>query len=201
MSRRRVSFTWVAVLLVPLMLGCSSSEAESPEELVEKARATGTRAAGDADFSEALKLTERALEEDETFVPAHNVRINILLEMGRLDDVAAQAQRLYEVEPTPDNHLYWCMAKEAANDDASSQKACYSDVVDSVEQSLETPATNANYVMALKLLESPKFDDAVERYIAVQESEAAQEMARFQFIERDRDAVISDLFRVPSSGS
>jgi hypothetical protein len=93
------------------------------------------------------------------------------------------------------------MAKEAANDDASSQKACYSDVVDSVEQSLETPATNANYVMALKLLESPKFDDAVERYIAVQESEAAQEMARFQFIERDRDAVISDLFRVPSSGS
>ncbi|PAU76416.1 hypothetical protein CK501_15890 [Halovibrio salipaludis] len=201
MSRGRVSFMWVAVLVVPLMLGCSSSAAESPEELVEKARATGARASGNADFTEALKLTEQALEEDEAFVPAHNARINILLEMGRLDDVAAQAQRLYEVQPTPDNHLYWCMAKEAASDDDSGQKACYSDVVDSVEQSSETPATNANYVMALKLLESPKFDEVVERYIVEQESDAAREMARFQFIERDRETVINNLFRVSSSGS
>lgn len=194
MSLRRVSFTWVAALVASFMLGCSSSAGESPEKLVDKAREKLTSASGNAGLEEALKLIERALQEDKAYVPAHNARINILLEMGRLDDVAAQARRLYEAEPNPDNHLYWCMAQEAANRDVTARKACYSNVVDSVEHDSETPAIHADYVMALKLLESPKFDEAVAHYIAEQESEAAKEMARFQFVERERGTVINDLF-------
>lgn len=57
-----------------------------------------------------------------------------------------------------------------------------------------SPQKDTNYLMALKLGNSPEFEGRVWAYLEAQESEPAREMAEYLFLERSRDEVIGELF-------
>lgn len=177
-----------------ILASCGTHANQTPAELNAEAVEIMRGGADDRELQEVLELTSQAIEKEKDFLPARNTRINALLQLGDLDRVADEAEAIASIDGNPENQLYLCMAREAAQPGYSGQQSCYSGVVDVMEKNGRSPAKDANYLMAMKLANHPGFEASVWHYIENQESEPARELAKFRFIENSRDEVLSSYF-------
>lgn len=185
-------------LLIPsvllLIVSCGTHAGPTPEELNAQAITIIQAGADERELKQVLDLTSQAIEKRNDYLPARNTRITALLQLGELEQVVEEAEAIASVDGNPENELYLCMAREAAQPGYPGQQACYSEVIDLMDKSGRSSASDANYLMAMKLANHSEFESAVWRYVENQDSEAAREVARFMFIEISRDNILSSYF-------
>lgn len=182
----------LAVLLI--LASCGTHANQTPAELNAEAVEIMRSGADEQELRKVLELTSQAIEKENDFLPARNTRVNALLQLGDLDRVAEEAEAIASIDDNPENQLYVCMAREAAQPGYTGQQSCYSEVVDLMERNGRSPVKDANHLMAMKLANHPEFEASVWEYIENQESEPARELAEFMFIESSRDEVLSSYF-------
>ncbi|WP_372972175.1 hypothetical protein [Marinobacter sp.] len=184
----------LALAAVLLLASCSTHAEQSPEDLNAEALQLMHSGADQQELERVLELTGKAIELDRAYLPARSVRINALIQLGKLDRVVQEAEEMASIDNSPENLLYACMAQEMANPGYPGQQLCYSDIAGQMEGDGRSPETDASLLMALKLANNAGFESAVWDYIENQESEAAREVAEYLFIERSRDEVLNSYF-------
>jgi tetratricopeptide (TPR) repeat protein len=182
-------------MVIGLAGACSTDANERSEQLTEEAREILRGGQSEKQLTEALELTRRATDADETYIPAYTTRINILMRQGKADALAQQAEKLVEIEPHYENRLYLCMAQEFANPEQEGTKDCYQGLADEMEAEGRASAAEETYLLALRMAGDDTFDQALERYMSDLDSEVAREMAHFKFVEGRRDEIIQRLFQ------
>ena len=78
----------LALAAVLLLASCSTHAEQSPEDLNAEALQLMHSGAGQQELERVLELTGKAIELDRAFLPARSVRINALIQLGKLDRVA-----------------------------------------------------------------------------------------------------------------
>ncbi len=180
--------------ILMIIVSCSAQSVETPEKLNARALQILQSPQDQRDLKTALKLTGQALKQDSEYLPARSTRINIFLQMDRLDQVLGEAREILAVNDTPENQLYACMAREVAEPGWQGQVKCYLKVAQRMEDEKPDPLMNPTYLMAIKLAGVIGFKEAAWSYIKNQKSEAAREMAKYMFIESTRDDILQKYF-------
>ncbi|MFO7788756.1 MAG: hypothetical protein R6W87_13500 [Halospina sp.] len=180
------------VLIIVLLSGCSTDEEESAASLTEEAQQILVDSSEERGLDKALELTQRATEADPSYVPAYTARINILKRMGKAEGIVKATERLAELQTNHENRLYLCMAQEATGESDGKNSECYRQVVEEIESESKTSAGKETYLLALRLAEDDDFEEELDAYLKSLDSDVAQDMAQFKFIESTR----SDLLQV-----
>lgn len=164
------------VVMLAILVACTEGS-ESPttaDELHERAQSSLGRSATAQDHQSALELLDEALRIDPDHVPSLRSQVRLLVRAGRDRKALERARRLAEVSGQTSDQLYRCMLIERVERENQAPLSCYRDVVERYEAP-ETPQIerDLNYLVALKLADSPRLSDQIEQHKA--RSEASKE--------------------------
>lgn len=184
-------------LILLLMTGCSTSSDESPKRLTEEAVKLTSPASGEAELRRSLGLLNEAIDLNDEYLPARKQRVRVLVRLGELTEAASEADAVAELSGSPQDYFFQCMAREASNPEYSDHQECYIEASRRYESSVEEPATDINYVLALKLANSGRFERTADQFLDSLTADASREIFKPLLLESDRDQIISDLFYQP----
>lgn len=184
----------LAIIIVLLLTGCSASSGESSERLTEEAVTLSAPSSDDAEFRRSLGLLDEAIEQEDEYLPARKQRIRVLVRLGALDAAAEEAKAVAELSGSPQDYFFQCMAREASEPEYKERQECYIEASRRYESSFDEPATDINYVLALKLADSDQFESAAEQFLDSLTAEASRDLFEPLLRQSDRDQIISDLF-------
>ena len=181
-------------IIVLLLTGCSTSFDESSKRLTEEAATLTSPASDDAELRRSLGLLDEAIELDDAYLPARKHRIGVLVRLGELDAAADEAKAVAQLSGSPQDYLFQCMAREVSEPEYKERQECYIEASRRYESAFDEPATDINYVLALKLADSDRFESAAEQFLDSLPAEASRDLFEPLLHQSDRDQIISDLF-------
>lgn len=186
---------WPPLLLAVffLLIGCIDVQQDDPESINDQALAKLSQAADPDGLKGPLSLTERAIAIDPEYLPAHQTRLNILLELGRYDEAQDQAHTLVAINPTDENRLIACMIREVSSESVNTPTNCYEDLKSRIARNDSDFRGNETYLMALKLSDSPDFDKTAKRHIESLAPGPPQDIARFTLLESSREELLDQI--------
>ncbi|MDN3517519.1 hypothetical protein QWY84_07860 [Aquisalimonas lutea] len=157
------------VVMLAILVACTEGS-ESPttaDELHERAQSALGRSGTAQDHQRALELLDEALRIDSNHVPSLRSQVRLLVRAGRDREALGRARRLAEVSGQASDQLYRCMLIERVERENPVPLSCYHDVVERYETP-ETPQIerDLNYLVALKLADSPRLSDQLEQHKA-----------------------------------
>lgn len=182
------------LMIVSVLVGCSTSSGESAKRLTEKAVTLTTPASGKAELHQSLSLLDEAIALDDEYLPAKQQRVRVLVRLGRLDEAAEEANSVAELTGRPQDYFFQCMAREASKPEYREHKECYREAGRRYESQLDEPATDVNYILTLKLAGSDQFEKAAENFLDSLSAQASQELFEPLLRQSARDEIISDIF-------
>lgn len=186
--------TLLLSLALVILAGCSVSAGESSEHLTEKAMASISAASDEAELNSALRLLEEAIELDSGYLPARKQKTQVLVRLGQLVPAVEEAKQVAVLSGSPQDHFFLCMVQEASNPHSEEHQACYLESSRRYESSFASPATDINYVLALKLADSDQFEKAANQFLDSLTVDASRELFEPLLFESTRDGIIDDLF-------
>ncbi|MFC4260105.1 hypothetical protein ACFOZ5_13860 [Marinobacter lacisalsi] len=151
-------------------------------------------ASGEAELRQSLGLLDEAIELDGEYLPARKQKVRVLVRLGKLGEAADEASSVAELSGSPQDYFFQCMAREASNPDYKQRQECYMEAGRRYESRLDEPATNVNYVLALKLADSDRFETAADRFLDSLAADASRELFEPLLRQSDRDQIINDVF-------
>lgn len=182
------------LMVVAVLVGCSTSSNESAELLTQEAVALTTPASGDAELRQSLGLLDEAIALDNAYLPAKQQRVRVLVRLGWLDEAAEEASAVAELTGRPQDYFFQCLAREASEPGNKERGECYREAGRRYEMQLDEPATDVNYVLALKLAGSDQFESAADDFLGSLSVQASRELFEPLLRESDREQIISDIF-------
>lgn len=189
----------VVVFCLVLLSGCNlRGNQPTANQLNEKGVKLLTSAAGDPEqLRLAVAKFEQAVVKDPTLVAAHANRVNALVQLGDHEAALAGAKRVAELRHAPQDQLLGCAIQEVGELVAEDPRGCYEEAALAIRQSSPAGDLDANYVVALKLAESPHFPQAAQRFIRSLESYGEREIYASLLLVDAREDILHSL--VPPS--
>lgn len=187
------------ILLVAftILAACAqSSTGDSAEELTSEAQSI-LRDKGRSEYNtEAMKLLDRAIEFDPDYLPARQERLNQYLAEQEIRAAVEESGEIVRIKDIPETRLFHCMLREFKNPDFEDRKDCYSSVAESIA-TRNKPHTDLNYVLALKLADSPAFKRQAKRHLDNLEHREVKALAEKLLFEKSRKQLIRAYLPIP----
>ena len=187
--------TMIALALI-ILTSCAQADNETATELTNEAqsilRETGRRVYN----AEAGNLLDQALEKDPDYLPARQERLNLLLLNQEPDAAVEEAEEIARISDIPESRLFYCMLREHQDMNGPGRDACYVDVADRIATNNSKPYTDLNFVLALKLADSPDFRATAKKHIAQVDHEEVRALVASLLFEKDREALIESYLPV-----
>lgn len=184
----------LVLMIVFVLAGCSASSNESAERLTEEAVTLTSPAADNAELRHSLDLLEKAIDLNESYVPAKKQRVRVLIRLSKFNETAEEARSIADLTGSPQDYFFYCMAKEVSDREYAGRDDCYLEAGRRYESLLDEPATDVNYVLTLKLAGSDRFDLAVDQFLGNLSADASRELFEPLLRQSGREQIISDIF-------
>jgi len=181
-------------------LGCVPPENErepdqkNPAELTDDAIAILSDTSADKeDLLSALQLVSTALDSAPEMPTALRARMSILIALGRHENARSDAIKLVEAEDSAENRLFVCLLEDFLG--YPDYTDCYTNVAEYMESNeWNELIRNANYILALGLANSSKYENAKSVFFSTLDGEE-KEFYEFIFNEVENSNYVKGLFQ------
>lgn len=191
------AFVWLAVVVLYLALlsACKlRGEQFTADQLNEEGVQLLTFAGEDpVQLRAAVARFEQAIAKEPALVAAHANRVNALIQLGDLKAALEGAKRLAQLSHAAQHQLLVCAIQEVGELTIGKPRNCYEDAALAIQQTSPAGDLDVNYVVALKLAESPHFSQAAQRFIRSLESYAEREIYISLLFEDTRETILHSL--------
>ncbi|MCH8497170.1 MAG: hypothetical protein LAT63_01710 [Marinobacter sp.] len=134
------------------------------------------------------------------YLPARQERLHQYLGQNRLPEAVAEAREIARIQgDIPEAVLTFCMLDDLHLGGARDGGTCYKQVAVSIESRTEEPESDLNYLLALKLSDSPVFQSAAEAHLRGLDREDVRSFNAQLLFELDRADLLEMYF--PSAGA
>lgn len=185
----------IVALALAALVACGQGNIESAEGLTQSAQEILNDGGRDLFDPEAFALLERAVESDPNYLPARQERLHLYLAKRRLSEAVEEAREISRIQgDIPEALLMFCMLEDLHHGGARDGDTCYKKVAASIESRTEAPESDLNYLLALKLSDSPVFQSAAEAHIRGLEREDVRSLNTQLLYELDRTELLEMYF-------